>query len=252
MNLDRQIKKVLLEHYEFSASFKRRVGQFEELIRSCFVVTYPCDFENFTAFMQGIHTEIRDFISEGYDSTNRPISDWLTYEDGAKYVEKFLINDLKKFYNQQCVDHNIYESKENKDKSKQAFEFVKNHGVLVSMQYFGGYGYMLKALGDYEIPKELKIDAIKQFTYQYGGVSLNELGEEPIFYRMVEISKDGYNELQNIEYLGTTKVIVQCWGGKDNNSDTGEYGISYEGLSEGTINEIFIIIIDAIRNGVAL
>jgi hypothetical protein len=101
MELRHRIKKVLNEHMEFSIQFRRRISLFETLMENSFVMTYPCDFENFTAFMQGIHNEIRECISEGYDQEGK-ISDWLTYEEGVKYVEKYMMTDLKTFYFDSC------------------------------------------------------------------------------------------------------------------------------------------------------
>ena len=105
MNLQESIRTILREETEFSLQFRRRISLFELLMHNNFVTTYPCDFENFTAFMQGIHNEIREYIYEGYDQEGE-ISAWLTYEEGAKYVERYMIDFFKEFYVSQCLQNN--------------------------------------------------------------------------------------------------------------------------------------------------
>jgi len=104
-HLKESIRTILREETEFSLQFRRRISLFEILMKNNFVTNYPCDFENFTAFMQGIHNEIREYISEGYDQEGE-ISAWLTYEEGAKYVERYMIDFFKEFYVSQCLQNN--------------------------------------------------------------------------------------------------------------------------------------------------
>jgi len=105
MNLQESIRTILREETEFSLQFRRRISLFEILMKNNFVTNYPCDFENFTAFMQGIHNEIREYISEGYDQEGE-ISAWLTYQEGAKYVDRYMIDFFKEFYVSQCLQNN--------------------------------------------------------------------------------------------------------------------------------------------------
>ena len=68
----------------------------------------PCDFENFAQFMAGIHSEIEEYASGIYDADdNNHTPDWLTYEEGVEYIKKYMLNDLKQFYNEEC-DEDIY------------------------------------------------------------------------------------------------------------------------------------------------
>ena len=101
MNLQESIRRILREDRKLSVEFKRRIQKFNYFIWNNFVTQYPCDFENFTAFMQGIHTEIRDAINEFSDDDGN-WSEWLTYEEAAQYVETYMIDELKNFYFEQC------------------------------------------------------------------------------------------------------------------------------------------------------
>jgi len=110
-SLKESIRKVLKEETEYSNKFKRRNYWFKSLIKQSFVFQYPCEFDNFTEFMLGVHNEIRDIISEGENEDGTPVSDWLTYDEGVKYVEEHMINGLKEFYYENCNNHDLYESK---------------------------------------------------------------------------------------------------------------------------------------------
>jgi hypothetical protein len=57
------------------------------------------------------------------------------------------------------------------------------------------------------------------------------------------------DEIHQIEYLGTTRAIVQIWGGYEYESDKGEYGVYYENLPDDVIDEIFEIIMEYISKG---
>jgi len=103
MNLQENIKKVLREETDFSPQFKRRLNRFKSFVWDNNVTNYPCDFENFEAFMRSIQHEIMDMITDGSD-TDGPLSDWLTYKDGVTYVENYMRDDLERFYNKECVD----------------------------------------------------------------------------------------------------------------------------------------------------
>jgi hypothetical protein len=101
MTLKDKIRKILKEDADFSTKFKRRYNWIKNYIKYCFVMDYPCDFENFSAFMQGIHQEINEAVFAGmYDG--EPVSDWLTYEEGVKFVDRHMITQLKEHYYNEC------------------------------------------------------------------------------------------------------------------------------------------------------
>ena len=90
---------------EFSTPFKRRLGRFTSFVWDNNVINYPCDFENFDSFIHGIHAEVMDMVSDGSD-TDGPLSDWLTYIDAIRYIQRYMSDDLKEYYNRECVKKN--------------------------------------------------------------------------------------------------------------------------------------------------
>ena len=145
MNLQENIKKVLREETEFSPKFKRRLNRFKSFVWDNNVTNYPCDFENFEAFMRGIQHEVMDMVSDGSD-TDGPLSDWLKYKDGVTYVENYMKDDLERFYNKECVDV-IYESTESDDKKD-------SKAPIVDVILMGGLDYRK---GDLNIGEQINL-----------------------------------------------------------------------------------------------
>jgi hypothetical protein len=104
MNLQETIRRVLREDRQFSTEFKRRYKVFDDWVWDCYITQYPCEFESFERFIRGINAEIVEVISEG-ETIEGPISNWLTYEEGVEYVKKYMLNDLKQFYNEECDEY---------------------------------------------------------------------------------------------------------------------------------------------------
>jgi len=104
MDLQENIRRILREEIQFSNEFKRRVGGFVAFIWDCYVTQNPCEFESFEIFIRGINAEIVDLI-EGGDGMDGPVSNWLTYEEGVEYIKKYMLNDLKQFYNEECDEY---------------------------------------------------------------------------------------------------------------------------------------------------
>ena len=124
--------------------------------------------------------------------------------------------------------------------SKLIIEMINKEGIVTASKFFSGYDNMKKLLGDYEIPKQLKIDTIKKFIDNKtdGGIHLGELDEEPIPYFE---NQSGYHQ---IEYLGPSRAIINVWGGYDNSRDMGEYGVHYEELTNKSLDDIIEMIIN--------
>jgi hypothetical protein len=98
------IKKILKEETKYSSEFKRRVNWFRDFIINSFAMEYPCDYEDFTHFMMGIHSEIEGAVSDGEGYDGKPVSDWLTYDEGVNYVEEFMIDELKEYFFSKCKE----------------------------------------------------------------------------------------------------------------------------------------------------
>jgi hypothetical protein len=71
-----------------------------------------------------------------------------------------------------------------------------------------------------------------------GGISLLGVDIQPIPYR--EINK----EYQEIVHLSFNSVIIDRWGGYENQSHLGELEVKYEDLTEKTIDDILEIILN--------
>jgi len=97
------MKKILLkEETVYTNEFKRRVNWFRDFIINCFVMEYPCDYENFTHFMMGIRSEIEGAVGEGEGYDGKPVSEWLTYDEGVRYIEEFMVDELKEYFVSKC------------------------------------------------------------------------------------------------------------------------------------------------------
>jgi hypothetical protein len=123
--------------------------------------------------------------------------------------------------------------------TKSIIELIDKEGIITASKFVSGYYNLKELLGDYEIPKQLKIDTIKNYidTKTDGGIHLGELDEEPIPYYE---DSDGYH---HIEYLSYSYVIVNVWGGYENQIDKGEYQVYYDKLTSKTLDDIIEMLI---------
>lgn len=124
--------------------------------------------------------------------------------------------------------------------NKTIIKLIDAEGILKVIDIVGGYDTLKELLGDYEIPKQLKIDAIKGYIDNHtgGGIHLGELDENPIPYFE---NDNGYHQ---IEYLGPSRAIINVWGGYNGLTDKGEYGVYYEKLPEKSLDDIIEMIIN--------
>ena len=89
---------------DYTPKFKAKMNILRNYIEQSFAYQNAYEYENFTEFMQGIHTEIKELISEGKNEDGTPMSNWLTYDEGVKFVEKDMIDELKDFYYENSQD----------------------------------------------------------------------------------------------------------------------------------------------------
>jgi hypothetical protein len=129
------------------------------------------------------------------------------------------------------------------DTQQKTIKLIDKIGFVDASKYVGGYNNLKKLLGDYELPKNIKIDTIKTLISNTDeGISLFDFVGGPIPYR-----EDNNGYYHQIEYLGPTKAIINVYGGYDNGIDAGEYGITYESLPNKSLEDIFEIILDEIE-----
>ena len=131
---------------EFSTPFKRRLGRFTSFVWDNNVINYPCDFENFDSFIHGIHAEVMDMVSDGSD-TDGPLSDWLTYIDAIRYIQRYMSDDLKEYYNRECVNKALKEATESDDKKD-------SKAPIVDVILMGGLDYRK---GDLNIGEQINL-----------------------------------------------------------------------------------------------
>lgn len=132
------------------------------------------------------------------------------------------------------LNENIYRIKllmsEDKDDSKR--EMIKSLGMTDAIKYFGNY---------YAIEPYLKVvdkvNFIKEKVSELGrgGVSLREIGEEPIVY------DDDDNDHKQIEFLGRDRAYVDIYYRGQN---VGDIRIPYESLSV----EIIELLVEILLN----
>jgi hypothetical protein len=94
--------------------------------------------------------------------------------------------------------------------------------------------------------ENLKLDNILRFIKEtireVGGVTLQEIDEEPIF-----LKKTG-EEYHEIVHFGLNKVVVDVWKGDKYQSYDGQYGISYYNLPDEILGEVFVISVNVYDN----
>jgi hypothetical protein len=126
--------------------------------------------------------------------------------------------------------------------SKLIIEMINKEGIVTASKFFSGYDNMKKLLGDYEIPKQLKIDTVKEFVDNHAlfgyGVHLSEIDEEPIPYRE---DNSGYYQ---IESLNPSGVNIIGWGGYKYQTEIADYDLPYEELTNKSLDDIIEMIIN--------
>jgi hypothetical protein len=249
-HLKESIRTILREETEFSLQFRRRISLFEILMKNNFVTNYPCDFENFTAFMQGIHNEIREYISEGYDQQGE-ISAWLTYEEGAKYVERYMIDFFKEFYVSQCLQNNsdgvgthLKESiktilREETSIGKKMKKQIDRLGLYQFMEITGlSWVKIVSVIGVDFLSYKIMADFIPSALNNVGGFGFGDLNLEPILYN----SND--SEVREIFFLGVNGAVVDVWSGYNFETHEGEFRVPYYNLSDDILEQVFDIVME--------
>lgn len=122
-------------------------------------------------------------------------------------------------------------------------KLIDEHGLISATNFVGGWNTLKKMLGDYQINTKLMIDFIKDLTREYGGLSVFDFDESPIFYNKTK------TEYREIPYFGTSHVTVQVWNNETFN-DEGDFHVPYENLDDATIMEIFELLLEQYEKGI--
>jgi hypothetical protein len=117
-------------------------------------------------------------------------------------------------------------------------ELIDDSGVITASRFVGGYKELKDIVGDDEISRGEKVQIIMKYIRDNDdGVSLFEFGG-PIPYR------EDDSAYHQIEYLGPSRAIINVYTGYNNETDGGEYGVSYESLPKKSLEDIFEIIME--------
>jgi len=124
------------------------------------------------------------------------------------------------------------------DTKQEVLDFIDEFGMYRAISFFGGdvlKDILLKdILGNTQLKIE-KIDIIKKFLSDIGGITL----ELAIPYK-----EDNHGHYHQIEFLGVEKAIINVYGGYKNETDLGEYEVTYSYLPDKSVDDIFEIIME--------
>jgi hypothetical protein len=112
------IRQILLSETN-DLRYRRRLRDIREIVTNTFAYIYPCDFDNFLQFMEGIKDGIMD----------NDVFDWVEDEETgniAEFVEKHLRDELDEYYSESCYsrDLDLYESEEEKKDYSEFYDVI--------------------------------------------------------------------------------------------------------------------------------
>ncbi|MEY4573363.1 MAG: hypothetical protein RLZ10_2647 [Bacteroidota bacterium] len=96
---------------------------------------------------------------------------------------------------------------------------------------------------DYLDDVNVKLKFIKNILSDYGGFCFSEFYLEPIIFSE---SEHLYRE---IVCISSGHVTVDVWGGYKRQQHKGEFGVTYDNLSEDNINDIFDTVMTLYEDG---
>jgi hypothetical protein len=103
--LDTLSNDIKTRYKKFIDRYLKRIRDF---INNSLPIKDPCYAETFNEFISWIRHEIKHTIlSEKTNSypTGKPfISDWLTFDEAVKYLENYMMDEMKKYYDENCKE----------------------------------------------------------------------------------------------------------------------------------------------------
>jgi len=179
------------------------------------------------------------------DTTMIPDVKWYKdrhYESKSKHIVTF--QDIPKeaitlkYEGTGKSNYNIQEETINEDFKDELIKTIDREGLETASKLVSGYDSLVNLLGDYQIPKKVKIKTIKECMERIGGVGLSEINQDAIPYGETNL------EYQEIVHLSISSVIVDRWGGYKYQSHLGGFPVRYEVLPEKLIDDILEIILN--------
>lgn len=242
MNLKESIKKILKEERKPSSYLIRRVTADrinDEFKGSLDYVSYKLKgnyglkkFQDrvMTVMMDGLHGELSNWGRDDFP-----------YEEIEEFLLDTYSDEMVERYHQMYGDEhlrNLQEETINEDFKEDLIKVIDRDGLETASKLVSGYDNLINLLGDYQIPKKVKIRTIKEYMERIGGLSLFEVNQEPILYRETN------TEYQEIVHLSINNVIIDRWGGYNNQTHLGQFTVRYENLTEKTIDDIVEIVLN--------
>ena len=179
------------------------------------------------------------------DGLHGELSNWGTDHFPYYEIEEFLLDtysdEMVERYHQMYGDEhlrNLQEETINEDFKGDLIKTIDREGLETASKLVSGYDNLVNLLGDYQIPKEVKIKTIRDYMENIGGLSLFDVNQSPIPYRETN------TEYQEIVHLSVNSIVVDRWGGYENQTHLGEFPVRYEVLPEKLIDDILEIILN--------
>jgi len=179
------------------------------------------------------------------DGLHGELSNWGTDHFPYYEIEEFLLDtysdEMVERYRQMYGDEhlrNLQEETINEDFKGDLIKTIDREGLETASKLVSGYDNLVNLLGDYQIPKKVKIKTIRDYMERIGGLSLFDVNQSPIPYRETN------TEYQEIVHLSINSIVVDRWGGYENQTHLGEFPVRYEVLTEKLIDDILEIILN--------
>jgi hypothetical protein len=226
--------------YSVPLQVKRKISAIntgiEYLLNRVYTVPKICEnYVSYDEFIQVISEAIAEriylyFFSDLDDQGE----EWGEIYNGImKYVDIVWGDRLESYFEKNCSKGEII-----KENAEKITKLINSLGLFRAAKFVGGYDTLIKLMGKNNIPKDIKVEAIKEFIEGFGGIDFSEINGDPIPYG------ESNNEYREITYLGTIRVIVYVWGGYNNDTHQGKFGVRYEDLPEKILDDIINILMD--------
>jgi hypothetical protein len=201
---------------------------------------------NYTMTQMGIISTLDKFkaivINVMMDHLHGDLSNWGDNEFPYQEIYDFLTDayseKMTKAYRHMIDSIPDLNETINEDFKGDLIKTIDREGLETASKLVSGYDNLVNLLGDYQIPKEVKIKTIKECMERIGGIGLEEINQDAIPYRETN------TEYQEIVRLSINSVIIDVWGGYKNQTHLGEFPVRYEVLPEKLIDDILEIILN--------
>jgi hypothetical protein len=121
---------------------------------------------------------------------------------------------------------------------------IEKVGLYTVMKMTGmSFARLFSLIGMDYLNYEVKLGFIKKLLSDYGGFCFSEYYLEPIVFSE---SEHLYRE---IVCISSGHVTVDVWGGYKRQQHKGEFGVTYDNLSEDNINDIFDTVMTLYEDG---